>query len=294
MLSRVIDSRFIMRCNNTVFFIILVSTVGITQSISNLFFQSGTSLNIDVLPENDVFYSHVYDKDVTIYSLAEIFQVSKDQLWNDSNLNPNKPINAGKIVVVNLPKERISSVKPKSDRYFILKYNVRKGRTLYSLAIAANTTVAELMKINNKSTANISENEEIIIGYYDAGKRNVSQDAASEKNIDNKKVNATEIDTSSTASSDKVTKYYVSDVIGYFQKHQGASRSAYVLHNEAKPGTFMDIYNPMFRKHTKAKVIGRIPPGTYKDDVKLIISSAVAKELGILDRRFKVNIKYEQ
>jgi hypothetical protein len=56
----------------------------------------------------------------------------------------------------------------------------------------------------------------------------------------------------------------------------------------------MDIYNPMLKSHVKAKVLGKIPSGTYSEEVQLIISTAIARDLGILDSRFKVNIKYEQ
>jgi hypothetical protein len=66
------------------------------------------------------------------------------------------------------------------------------------------------------------------------------------------------------------------------------------LHDEAKVGSILDIYNPMLKTHVKAKVLGKIPLSTYAEDIQIIISPAVAKELGILDARFKVNIKYEQ
>ena len=55
----------------------------------------------------------------------------------------------------------------------------------------------------------------------------------------------------------------------------------------------MDVYNPMLKRHVRAKVLGKIPQSTYAEEVQIIINSSVARELGILDQRFKVNIKYE-
>ena len=50
----------------------------------------------------------------------------------------------------------------------------------------------------------------------------------------------------------------------------------------------------MLKKHIKAKGIGKIPEGTYNNDIKIIINKSAAMALNILDARFKVNIKYEQ
>jgi hypothetical protein len=92
-----------------------------------------------------------------------------------------------------------------------------------------------------------------------------------------------------------ITKFYLSDVIGSFDKNNSSSdQYFFVLHNVARQGSIMDIYNPMMKKHVKAKVIGKIPEGTYSEDIMIIINKSAAKELNILDTRFKVNIKYEQ
>ena len=93
---------------------------------------------------------------------------------------------------------------------------------------------------------------------------------------------------------DKATKYYLSDVIGFYDKSAAESKNYYVLFNDAKVGSAIDIYNPMLRRHVKAKVIGKIPSNTYNEEVNIIISASIAKELGIFDTRFKVNVKYEK
>lgn len=268
----------------------------LAQSGSNRYFVTGTEIVVDNLPENDFFYSHVYDNNVTIYSLAEFFQVSKEMLWKDSNIDPNKPINAGKIVKVRLSKERITTIKPKKEKYYVLLYKVKPSETFYSISRKFNTSVAILKSINNKSTFEIQVDEDLIVGYYmpylNSGHINSTRkpiDIISNESNDKKD----EME-SSVKEADSITKYYLSDVIGFYDKSAAESKNYYVLFNDARPGSAIDIYNPMLRRHVKAKVIGKIPPNTYKHDVNIIISPSIAKELGIFDARFKVNIKYEK
>ncbi len=66
----------------------------------------------------------------------------------------------------------------------------------------------------------------------------------------------------------------------------------FVLNNEAKLYTFMELYNPLVNKTILAKVIGRIPDNTYSDNVKLILSPEAARLLRALDQRFFVRYKY--
>lgn len=72
----------------------------------------------------------------------------------------------------------------------------------------------------------------------------------------------------------------------------GNSKKYYALHNHAKINSYIEVTNPMFNNTVLAKVIGKIPSGMYASDIDLIVSPAVAKDLGVLDRRFYVRVKY--
>ncbi len=285
------DKSWFIRCKITVFLVIVNTVFVSAQTGSNLFFLTGTEIVIDNLPENNFFYSHVYDNSVTIYSLAQIFQVSKETLWNDSGIDPNKPINAGKIVKVRLDKNRIVATKPKGGKYFVLKYKVKPSETLYSISRKFNTDVATLRSVNSKGSFDIKVDEMITVGFYMTNMNATSQEAI--KTVATSNLDIVENQNASTDDS-KVTKYYLSDVIGFYDKSASGSKNFFVLFDDARPGSMIDIYNPMLRRHIKAKVIGKIPENTYNQDVNIIISPAIARELGIFDARFKVNIKYEQ
>jgi LysM repeat protein len=72
----------------------------------------------------------------------------------------------------------------------------------------------------------------------------------------------------------------------------GNSKKYFALHNQAKINSYIEVTNPMFNNKVLAKVIGKIPGGMYASDIDLIVSPAVAKDLGVLDRRFYVRVKY--
>jgi hypothetical protein len=71
------------------------------------------------------------------------------------------------------------------------------------------------------------------------------------------------------------------------------SKNLFALHPTAKVGSYIEITNPMMNKTVQAKVIGNIPPRTYTDEISIVVSPRVAKMLGVVDKRFKVRMKYQ-
>jgi len=68
--------------------------------------------------------------------------------------------------------------------------------------------------------------------------------------------------------------------------------TVYVLHKDALLYSYIEMYNPLLKRSVRAKVIGRIPYGAYASNVNLVLSPRAAKQLGALDSRFKVKVKY--
>ncbi len=277
----------IRKCKSTFFLMIFSITWLMGQQESNQFSFSGSEIVIDFLPENDIFYSHTIDKDVTIHNLSETFQVPKDYLFKVNKLDPKKPVSFGKIVIVPLMKQKVFYKTDYKQKYFTLKYKVKKGDTFFKIQKLCEVNKETLLEINSKKTTALQLNEIITVGYYPKNhtlktRQPVNTQPTSADKNDNKKDDVL------------ITKFYLSDVIGSFDKNNSCSDQYFVLHNVARQGSIMDIYNPMMKKHVKAKVIGKIPDGTYSEDIMIIINKSAAKELNILDTRFKVNIKYEQ
>jgi len=72
------------------------------------------------------------------------------------------------------------------------------------------------------------------------------------------------------------------------------TKGVFVLNNNAKINSLMEIYNPLLGRKIFAKVIGRIPPNSYPANVKVILSPQAATSLGAINTKFYVEIKYNK
>jgi rare lipoprotein A (peptidoglycan hydrolase) len=64
------------------------------------------------------------------------------------------------------------------------------------------------------------------------------------------------------------------------------------LHKTAPVGTIIKITNPMTQRTTYAKVVGKYNDSNDTRDAIIVISKATASLIGIIDKRFLVNISY--
>ena len=292
----------------TIFLFLTIASATFAQN--NRFFSLENDIVVDILPGNELFYIHQMDKGTTIYSLADIFQIDVQTILQKNSLKAQQPIPEGKDIMVPINRENLiikSDFNHKEQASLPLYYEVKKGESLYKISKTYfGTDVNIVQKLNKKSSESIAVGEKLLVGYLSLSRyKKVSNDIRpkNQKTISKdivlhepKVKVVTEqkqhehIDT--TTLDPKVIKWYNSNVIALWDKNS-ESTSLFVLHNEARLGSTMDIYFPMLKRQVKAKVLGRIPEGTYREDISLFVSPGVARELGIRDSRFMVNIKYE-
>ena len=68
--------------------------------------------------------------------------------------------------------------------------------------------------------------------------------------------------------------------------------SMLALHKTAPVGTVIKITNPMTQRTTFAKVVGKFADTAETKDAIIVISKSAASLIGVLDRRFQVEIAY--
>lgn len=85
--------------------------------------------------------------------------------------------------------------------------------------------------------------------------------------------------------NEKGTGVWISDL-----SQDGASMLA--LHNTAPVGTVMKVTNPMTNLSTFVKVVGKFVETAETQGALIVISNSVASIIGILDRRFQIEIAY--
>jgi hypothetical protein len=80
----------------------------------------------------------------------------------------------------------------------------------------------------------------------------------------------------------------------YWQREKKAADDFFALHRNAPVGSIIQITNPLKKKTLYAKVIAPIPDQAYGDDIIVVLSPSVAKQLGAKDPKFFVEIRYFQ
>ena len=80
--------------------------------------------------------------------------------------------------------------------------------------------------------------------------------------------------------------------VAFWKKASEEDSDFYAFHDEATINSVIAVTNPMSRRTLYAKVVGRIPIGSYGPNTKIIVSPLAAKFLGAVDPRFYVKIRY--
>lgn len=275
------------------------------------YFLSGSEIALDVQKSGDIVYLATLDKGLTIYQLSRIFRIEPDKIYKLNGLQPNATVPAGSKIAVPVPKERIlPSLSPKADKipYLRLMYAVKPGETLFRVSkVYFGQDIQEVKMRNNLRTDQIGAGDLLLMGYWMLDKP-VAQNAPvvtgkGLQSLEGMKLQVSDV-AASASSQSNATENSASEIpenewvsrqaIGYWDKSNKMTKSLYVLHNEAKIGSEMELYFPLVRSTVTAKVVGRIPEGTYAEDIALYVSPKVARQLGVLDPRFQVNIKYQR
>lgn len=69
-------------------------------------------------------------------------------------------------------------------------------------------------------------------------------------------------------------------------------KNLFVMHNSAKPNSYIRLRYPVTGVEVTAKVLCPIPKNVFADDIDIVISPAVAIALGALDSRFQIQMDY--
>jgi hypothetical protein len=230
----------------------------------------------------------------------------------DSDLRKYNPIAEGqsfrmaKKIRMPVAKDRLvfsNGMRKDSIKPLQIWYKVKKGETLYRIARNyAGCSMAQLMQINQKVQWEIHEGEKIMLGTILPGDKTSKEESGSlpvsagtkEKTLNLPlKEPAGQTEAPEVTNQDEMKRWVEEEVIGGKVKNDKNGKSFFVLHNTAQQGSTMVVYNPMLRRAISAKVLGPIPVGTYREEIQVILSAAAARELGIIDFRFKVRLRYE-
>lgn len=184
----------------------------------------------------------------------------------------------------------VQTEKEPAAKDAFLVHTVASNETMYSIASKYNLTLDQLKAKNNLSGNSLYVGQKLLISGQYPAKREERND-----------VESTDIDTAESIKNPSLrlppSRYGLSQLdekgmaVWILDQDLDPSKML-VLHRTAPIGTIMQITNPMTKRVTYAKVVGKFTENESTKDVIIVMTKAVADALGALDKRFLCNLTY--
>ncbi len=274
---------------------------------------------------------YVIHKGNTIYSISKFFNSDMFDIYALNKGIDASSLEPGDTIVISFDKKLLKHTdNNKNSKPIPVIYTVKKQETLFRISrIYFDVDIKTVMKLNNMSSPSLEIGQKLKMGFISSSnsKIKVNHEQHFVKEADSKIEHK---DTISVKDSiEELGKVYrdtmkfekvVSDQQKDYEEEQiledevfdeepyvlvddrgkaiwnrnSRTREIFVLHNDAKLNSMMHITNPMYGCSIEAKVVGRIPPNQYHDEVKLVLSPKAASTLMALDSEFYVKFKYKK
>ncbi len=281
---------------------------GLSISSINNSFASEINANRYVLPFDSVgteiingnrFVIHKLQNKETYYQLSRIYSVPvKDIMEANANKNlrlgENIKIPRGKALAVTNQNKSVTTVENTNQPEFI-EYKVGKSETLYSISRRFQVTVEDIKKANGLNSNSLRE--DMILKIPTKTSSIAPQVPPQRVQVEPELPIAIEENKPIDDSIFKPNKYGIREKkergVGIWQESlSGDGQSSLALHKTAPIGTILKITNPMNQSVTFAKVVGKFGDNEDTQGAIVVISKSVATSIGVLDKKFQVEITY--
>ncbi len=285
-------------------------------TISSFALSYRDSIGVENLLGKKVIIYKLEPKD-NYYSIGRKYGISPKIIMD---FNKNMPLNIG--TIIRIPTEinfteytsQAQTVTTNNSNQTETLHTVIKKETLYSISALYGMKMADLKKLNKLATNALSIGKVLKVINYKTAEQNtevvkdttkeIPQQTQQEAKKDTPKVapvitEKQPSDTTETNPAKEIprNKYGITELeekgtaVWIEDKNLDATKS-YALHRTAPVGTIIKITNPMSGRSVFAKVVGRYTENETTKDVIIVVTRATAEAIGVIDKRFYVNIGY--
>ncbi len=251
------------------------------------------SVYVSILKKRDKVVMHKVEVFETLYSISRFYGVDLDQI---KKRNPKIkstvhlpdeieiPIDDD-LVIYNLPSRENAS------KYVKLYYRVKEKDNLFQISrIKFDLPTELLMHRNRLESENLRAGQVLLVGWIeqDITPLLVMEGRPKDHGISSDPFGYyTQFEAS--ISSAKVIE---ENQVALWNRAMQGSTGFLVMHRTIPEKTIIEMRNPMSGVTTYGRVIGQIPENLYPEEVDMIVSTDLAKQLRVLDPRFFVQVRY--
>jgi hypothetical protein len=259
-------------------------------------------LIVDFDERGELFFYHITEQGTGFKYISRLFRVEVSELLALNEIDLEYELKLHEVLKIPVKRELIldnidHNIEDQS-RYLPIYYLAKPKETLFRISkIYFLKEIQELKSLNPGLNENIQIGQRICIGWIPEFKTAGPHIPSLETKPISLKKDSIQINdlTIQVENTDIAQDWISAKAVAYWDKQANYTLDQkYVLHPSAKINSIIELYNPHLKTSASAKVIGRIPEGTYREDIHLVVSPSIAKSLGALDSRFMVQTRYTE
>lgn len=238
-------------------------------------------------------YTHTIKEGQTLWSLARFYGLKPEELKRFNTIYDDKVFSPGEKMRIPIPNKAIIRFEnPNVNKSELLPvcYVVKRGDTMFGIAQRDyKMPIDTLIKRNNLEGKPLQPGQILHTGW-------MSKKGIPDSLQNHKAYTSYDKDSRAAVDFEKERRRYNERgpvVWKDEKKSKGRRKMAAVLHDKARVGKVIEIYNPSNKRKVYAKVIGRIPSGAYDPSIIAVLTKYTAQLLGAKDKKFFVEIKYK-
>ncbi len=277
--------------------IIILFHLSSSESLSG---QTGTRANYltfkDTLQigreSGRLFIKHTVAQGQTLYGVSRFYGLELEELLYYNRQYKVQMPGIKDTLFIPVPKKAILPFRyPNYARWkgAPLYYTVQKGETLYQISQRYFGLPVEQMKqFNNLKEENIQPGNKLFVGWLSTKgiPDSIRQFSGHPLWIKSHRLRSQYMQGRKTGDELQDQGY------GTRILADNPDDELVVLHNGSALNSPVALKNPLNNRIVFARVIGRIPPGTYPPGTVVVTSNAVSRMLGVKDHRFFIRLKY--
>lgn len=238
-----------------------------------------------------VLVMHPVSKGETLYGISRGYGLTPEELVAHNVQLMERALDITDTLDIPIPRQAIRfESTPEARNAIPLVYRTKPGETVFRIArIYFDMPIDLLVERNAIKRMELSIGQLLHVGWLDVSSLRFQQMKEHTPYLQ---------DSSEVSHSHSIdTLYDLSQLVAnqgvaYWNKEYPGSTAYFAMHTTAKINSFIEITNPMFGRSVVAKVVGRIPPKRFSEDISVIVSPKVAQDLGAIDGRFFVKMRF--